>query len=454
MNNISLSTEFKTILHRYKPIKISGYGSYGLVIQALDLTNNQLVAVKKINSIFENLGDAKRILREITLLRFMHNRFLVQLLGIEYDKDDENFDTIYLIFEYLPFDLEKIIKTNRYLTMKEIKSIIYQILCGVKYIHSCAVLHRDIKPGNILIDKENNIKICDFGLARSISSTYEDFKDIQTYEQKKITNEEKEYKKQNSHEHSNTTSPIKDNHIKKDNKNLEIKQKIINKSPLLGKRPPLLKNIKKNFYSVHVVTRWYRAPELILVEQNYSKKIDIWSVGCVFGELMMMMKENSPFCFERKPLFPGKYCYPLSPRKNKKNEDRYRKKDNDPDQLDKIFDVLGSPSEEDMEFITDPNAVLYIKSLQKREKMDLKKKFPGSDEDSLDLLSKMLMFNPLKRINVEDSLNHPFFKDIRNKKYEEEEKFEIELKFDSDNEITEEKLKRWYLEVIDAYTVK
>lgn len=454
MQNITLFEEFKTILHRYKPIKISGYGSYGIVIQALDLINNQLVAVKKINHLFENLGDAKRILREITLLRFMHNKFLVQLLGIEYDKNNENFDTIYLIFEYLPFDLEKIIKTSRYLSMNEVKSIIYQILCGVKYIHSCAVLHRDIKPGNILIDNNNNIKICDFGLARSVSTTYEDFKDIQEYEQKKIKKEENENKK---HNRSNTTmiSSQKPNIIKRTTKKLEIKPKIttVNKSPSLDGRPPLLKDIKKNFFSVHVVTRWYRAPELILVEQNYSKKIDIWSVGCVFGELMMMMKENAPFCFERKPLFPGKYCYPLSPRKYKKNDD-FHSPNSDPDQLDKIFDVLGSPSEEDMEFITDPGAIDYIKSLEKREKMDLRKKFPGSNQDSLDLLSKMLMFNPNKRIDVEDSLNHHFFDDIRNLEYEEEEKFEIELKFDSDNEITIEKLKKWYLEVIDAYTIK
>ena len=66
----------------------------------------------------------------------------------------------------------------------------------------------------------------------------------------------------------------------------------------------------------HVVTRWYRAPELILLEKDYGEAIDIWSAGCIFGELLSMMKENAASCMERKPLFPGKSCFPLSPHNN------------------------------------------------------------------------------------------------------------------------------------------
>lgn len=66
----------------------------------------------------------------------------------------------------------------------------------------------------------------------------------------------------------------------------------------------------------HVVTRWYRAPELILLEKDYGAAIDIWSVGCIVAELLGMMKENAPTYLDRKPLFPGKSCFPLSPDKN------------------------------------------------------------------------------------------------------------------------------------------
>lgn len=67
--------------------------------------------------------------------------------------------------------------------------------------------------------------------------------------------------------------------------------------------------------TIHVTTRWYRAPEVILLEKNYNAAIDIWSVGCIFGELLKMMKETCPSVADRFPLFPGKYCYPLSPSK-------------------------------------------------------------------------------------------------------------------------------------------
>lgn len=65
----------------------------------------------------------------------------------------------------------------------------------------------------------------------------------------------------------------------------------------------------------HVATRWYRAPELILLQTHYNSAIDIWSVGCIFGELLTMRKENVEHVFDRAPLFPGKACYPMSPPK-------------------------------------------------------------------------------------------------------------------------------------------
>ena len=89
---------------------------------------------------------------------------------------------------------------------------------------------------------------------------------------------------------------------------------------------------KQQILSVHVVTRWYRAPELILIETDYSGAIDIWSVGCIFGELMMMIKENAPTFIDRKPLFPGNCCFPLSPPGSNKDKVKVN---------DKLFDLIG-----------------------------------------------------------------------------------------------------------------
>ena len=109
----------------------------------------------------------------------------------------------------------------------------------------------------------------------------------------------------------------------------------------------------------YIATRWYRAPEIILLEKDYGPAIDIWSVGCIFAELLSMMKESAPTYLDRQPLFPGKSCFPLSPDKSieqAKNGFPYSKDD----QLARIFQVIGVPSHEDMSFVTDTKANQYL----------------------------------------------------------------------------------------------
>ena len=221
----------------------------------------------------------------------------------------------------------------------------------------------------------------------------------------------------------------------------------------------MLKDLKKQkqqqILSVHVVTRWYRAPELILIETDYSSAIDVWSVGCIFAELMMMIKENAPTFLDRTPLFPGKFCFPLSPPgSNKVKVNEFGFPNEKTDQLNVIFDVIGTPSEEDMEFITDPNGILYLKSLKVRPKKNLKSKFPGSTEDALDLLDRMLKFNPHKRITVNQSLEHPFFAEVKDSSKEVEADFNLEFEFEKDENLTMEKLRTLFIQVINSYKNK
>ena len=96
------------ILNKYEPVKVLGAGSYGKVIEAIDKSTKKKVAIKKINELFVDLVDSKRVLREITLFRFMKNRFIVELLDIDYDRNDKDFECIYLIFECLPSDLKNL----------------------------------------------------------------------------------------------------------------------------------------------------------------------------------------------------------------------------------------------------------------------------------------------------------------------------------------------------------
>ena len=347
--------------------------------------------------------------------------------------------------------------------MDDVRMYVYHILCGLKYIHSCAVLHRDLKPGNILLDKNYQIKICDFGLARCVNIDTDDEIVEQVPEQKQIDISKLSKHSDFLNKYTGGGNDKKEEKAE-DKKDDTTKSKDSSASTKSGKGrgpPPKLKFLKnqkkEQILSVHVVSRWYRAPELILIETNYTSSIDVWSVGCIFGELMMMIKENAKTFMDRTPLFPGQSCFPLSPPGSKKVKvNEFGFPNEKADQLNIIFDVIGSPDEESMGFVSDPNAVLYLKSLsqKKKNKINFKSKFPGSSSESLDLLQKMLIFDPKKRITVQESLEHPFFKSVRDPSKEEEATFNLEFEFEDDNNLTIEKLRNLFITVIKSYKKK
>ncbi len=131
----------------------------------------------------------------------------------------------------------------------------------------------------------------------------------------------------------------------------------------------------------HVVNRWYRAPEFILACDTYDYKVDVWSVGCILMEVML-----------RKPLFPG---------------------DDYIHQINLIFQLLGTPADEDVGWMTNQRALQYVLALPKQPAMSLDTIFAKRpvkpNPQALDLITRMLVFNPQKRISVVDALAHPYF---------------------------------------------
>ena len=305
---------------KYSVVKKLGQGAYGVVCSCKDNEKNILVAMKKIQNAFEDLIDAKRIVREIRLLHFLNHPSIIKLFDVEKPKDLANFNDIYFATEYMDTDLHKVIYSKQPLSDSHYQYFIYQLIAGVNYLHSANVIHRDLKPQNILVNKDCQIKICDFGLGRGLPEEGEGTDDGS----------------------GNLTE--------------------------------------------YVTTRWYRAPEVILCPSQYSKAMDIWSIGCIFAELMA-----------RCPIFRG---------------------ENYLDQIKKINEILGSPDENDMSYITDLNARKFITNLPKNKKIGFDQIFPNGNPLAIDLLEKMLCFNPQKRINIEQCLNHPYFKDIRDKNLE------------------------------------
>ncbi|CAO2818130.1 unnamed protein product [Amaranthus hypochondriacus] len=151
---------------RYQVQEIIGKGSYGVVGSAVDTHTGEKVAIKKINDVFEHVSDATRILREIKLLRLLRHPDIVEIKHIMLPPSRREFKDIYVVFELMESDLHQVIKANDDLTPEHYQFFLYQLLRGLKYIHTANVFHRDLKPKNILANADCKLKICDFGLAR------------------------------------------------------------------------------------------------------------------------------------------------------------------------------------------------------------------------------------------------------------------------------------------------
>ncbi len=467
MATIALNSKTETwdVGSDYEVIKQIGTGSYGAVCEAVHKPTGKHVAIKKALKIFDDRIDCKRILREVQLLRLLNheNSNVVHLYEILEPQDPANYDCIYMVLEYAQSDLKKLVKSAIHLQLLHIQKLVYNLLVGIKYIHSAGVLHRDLKPANILINEDCGVRICDFGLARSIVgldgpsvtgmrprlSMSEEVATASDDEDVKIgsailakirasSEDMTDIPKPGGPATTSTFAPQKDF---EEDKRKEVQKKLVRTK---DKRH----NMKRELTG-HVVTRWYRAPEIILLEKDYGPAIDIWSVGCIFAELLSMMKENAATYQDRQPLFPGTSCFPLSP------DHKVLKKQGSPysnsDQLMVIFDVLGSPSEEDYSFVSDPKAAEYLKAFPGKKRVDFALKYPAAGPEALDFLNKTLTFNPFFRLTVDECLNHPFVRPARNQTQEIAATEAIKLSFEAEGDLDEKRLRELFLIEINYY---
>ncbi|NXC54851.1 MK15 kinase, partial [Aleadryas rufinucha] len=281
--------------------------AYGIVWKAIDRKTGETVAVKKIFDAFRNRTDAQRTFREIMFLqKFGEHPNIIKLLDVIQAENDKD---IYLIFESMETDLHAVIKKGNLLKDIHKCYILYQLLKATKFIHSGNVIHRDQKPSNILLDAQCCVKLCDFGLARSLCQLSEE-----------------------------------------------------QPSPALTE---------------YVATRWYRAPEILLASRNYTKGVDMWSIGCILGEMLL-----------GKPLFPGTSTM---------------------NQIEQILRVIPAPSPEGRTLLRGKTQSSCHCSLTSRQRVAFEEIFPASTPlPALDLLKKLLVFNPAKRLTAEEALRHPY----------------------------------------------
>nr|XP_033777514.1 serine/threonine-protein kinase NLK isoform X5 [Geotrypetes seraphini] len=270
-----------------EPDRPIGYGAFGVVWSVTDPRDGKRVALKKMPNVFQNLVSCKRVFRELKMLCFFKHDNVLSALDILQPPHIDYFEEMYpkqkisVEQELMQSDLHKIIVSPQPLSSDHVKVFLYQILRGLKYLHSAGILHRDIKPGNLLVNSNCVLKICDFGLAR-------------------------------------VEEPDESRHMTQE-----------------------------------VVTQYYRAPEILMGSRHYSNAIDIWSVGCIFAELL-----------GRRILFQAQS--PIQ-------------------QLDLITDLLGTPSLEAMRTACEGAKAHILRGPHKQ----------------------------LKRITAKDALAHPYLDEGR-----------------------------------------
>ncbi|XP_038154444.1 cyclin-dependent kinase 11B isoform X2 [Cyprinodon tularosa] len=279
-------------------------GTYGVVYRAKDKKTDEIVALKRLKMEKEKEGFPITSLREInTILKAQHpNIVTVREIVV-----GSNMDKIYIVMNYVEHDLKSLMETMKQPFLPgEIKTLMLQLLRGVRHLHDNWILHRDLKTSNLLLSHKGILKIGDFGLAREYGS------------------------------------PLKQ-------------------------------------YTPVVVTLWYRSPELLLGAKEYSTAVDMWSVGCIFGELLT-----------QKPLFPGK---------------------SEIDQINKIYKDLGSPSEKIWPGYSELPAVKKM-SFTEYPYNNLRKRFGALLSDQgFDLMNKFLTYCPGKRISADEALKHEYFRE-------------------------------------------
>ena len=173
----NLNSDFE-LPDEFNLVKKLGKGAYGRVMQILHMQSQREYACKRYEHVFSDTQRARRLLREMNILKKMDhpccNRLLCVIPPGNVIKDkttpiaDLKFNEVYLVLRKCDMDLKKLIKSGRHLEETQVKSIVYDILCGLKYLHQAKIIHRDLKPGNILVNNDCTIQICDFGLARSM----------------------------------------------------------------------------------------------------------------------------------------------------------------------------------------------------------------------------------------------------------------------------------------------
>ncbi|KAG9103573.1 negative regulator of the PHO system [Ceratobasidium sp. 370] len=285
-------------MSNYVQLEKLGEGTYAT---GRSRTTNEIVALKEIHLDAEE-GTPSTAIREISLMKELKHVNIVRLHDVIHTETK-----LVLIFEFCEQDLKKYMDTHGErgaLDPGTVRSFMFQLLKGTAFCHDNRVLHRDLKPQNLLINRKGELKLGDFGLARAFG-------------------------------------------------------------------------VPVNTFSNEVVTLWYRAPDVLLGSRTYNTSIDVWSCGCIFAEMITGV-----------PLFRGR--------------------DNQ-DQLLNIMRIIGTPDERVLRKIAADSPEIQLKQYPRYPKVPWQQVVPKASPQAIDLLERLLQFDPTKRITAQEALMHPYF---------------------------------------------
>uniref|UniRef100_A0A667X2W2 Stress-activated protein kinase JNK n=1 Tax=Myripristis murdjan TaxID=586833 RepID=A0A667X2W2_9TELE len=157
-----------TVLKRYQNLKPIGSGAQGIVCAGYDAVLDRNVAIKKLSRPFQNQTHAKRAYRELVLMKCVNHKILLNVFTPQ--KSLEEFQDVYLVMELMDANLCQVIQME--LDHERMSYLLYQMLCGIKHLHSAGIIHRDLKPSNIVVKSDCTLKILDFGLARTAGTSF------------------------------------------------------------------------------------------------------------------------------------------------------------------------------------------------------------------------------------------------------------------------------------------
>lgn len=291
-------------LQTYSKDRKVGEGTYAVVYVGKQIQTKRQIAIKEIKTGLFKDGLDMSAIREVKYLQELRHPNVIELIDVFMSQDNN----LNLVLEFLPCDLEVLIKDQLVVFKSaDIKLWLLMTLRGLHHCHRNFILHRDLKPNNLLLAPDGQLKIADFGLARAFGNANEDF-------------------------------------------------------------------------TAKVVTRWYRAPELLFGARHYTGAVDMWAVGIIFAELML-----------RTPYLPGK---------------------DDMDQLDVTFKALGTPTEQIWPNVSNLPMYNALRVYPPPLRQELRNRFSAATEKALDLMILMTQLDPARRFDTTQALLHDYFTEL------------------------------------------